>query len=298
MRWNIAEIAVLVTAGLFANLGSIKAQQPSPENLPETTCPSSFSAHDERPLGPEITIAEVIFSGTLEMPIADQEQIADLIRHDTYRAPLDGLIDGGLERIREEWQNRGYFKVQVTGEARTLTSSPVSQRIALSVHIEEGPQYKLSGMAFRNNKAIKSLDLRGLFPIGDGEIFSREKIGKGLENLRKAYGELGYPNFTSVPDTVFDDENKLISLVVDFDEGKQFRIASVKVSGLEDPARQELLTTFKRGQIFNSRLWEESLLKYASMFPDCTCRRSEPRRLNERSGTVMLTLDFRPCSTN
>jgi outer membrane protein insertion porin family len=43
--------------------------------------------------------------------------------------------------------------------------------------------------------------LRHLFPIKDGDIISREKIGKGLENLRKVYGQFGYINFTSVPDT-------------------------------------------------------------------------------------------------
>ena len=31
-----------------------------------------------------------------------------------------------------------------------------------------------------------------MIPLKDGDIFSREKIAKGLENLRKAYGEYGY----------------------------------------------------------------------------------------------------------
>lgn len=139
MRWNVAQMAVLVTTLLFASLGSIQAQQPSPENLPETTCSSSFSAHDERPLGPEITIAEVIFSDSLQMPIAGQEQIADLIKHDTYRGPLDGLIDGGLERIRERWQNRGYFKVQVWagGETIDVSAAPLAlTRTATCRHLD------------------------------------------------------------------------------------------------------------------------------------------------------------------
>jgi outer membrane protein insertion porin family len=96
-------------------------------------------------------------------------------------------------------------------------------------------RYNLSGITFKNNKAISNLDtLRGLFPIKDGDIFSRAKIGTGLENLRKAYGELGYINFTSVPDTKFDDENKLISLDIDVDEGKQFRVERVNLLGLKE----------------------------------------------------------------
>ena len=90
-----------------------------------------------------------------------------------------------------------------------LTSSPASQRMALSFQVEEGLQYTLGEITFKNNKVISDVAaLRGLFPINDGDIFSREKIAKGLENLRKAYGDRGYINFTSVPDTKFDDEKK------------------------------------------------------------------------------------------
>jgi outer membrane protein assembly factor BamA len=120
------------------------------------------------------------------MAISDQEQIADSIKQKTNGTSLDGAADEGLERVRRGWQDRGYFKVQVTGEARTLTSSPVSQRIALSVHVDEGSRYNLSGITFKNNLDI----LRGLFPIKDGDIFSREKIGTGLENPVKPTANL------------------------------------------------------------------------------------------------------------
>ena len=100
--------------------------------------------------------------------------------------------------------------------------------------------------------------------------------GKGLEDLRKAYGEIGFINFTSAPDTQFDDENGLISLVIDVDEGKQFRIGSVKVLGLDDAGREEMLKTLpKRGETFNDRIWEKSLVS---------------------TETVSITFDFRPCS--
>ena len=235
------------------------------------------------------------------MTVADQEQIANSIMRQTRGTSLDAVMDEGLERVRAGWQDLGYFKVQVTGDTRTLTSSPTTQRIALSVHVDGGSQYKLSSITFKNNKVISSADiLRGFFPIANGEIFSREKIGKGLENLRKAYGELGYINFTSVPDTQFDDENRLITLDIDLDEGKQFRVGRVNVLGLDESARQEVLNALpiKPGQIYNSRLWEAALLKNASMLPDCECPDREQLREDNKSGVVTLTLDFRPCSRN
>ena len=56
--------------------------------------------------------------------------------------------------------------------------------------IEEGDQFRLGKITFKNNKAItNTAALRSMFPLKDGDVFSRDKIAKGLENLRKAYGQ-------------------------------------------------------------------------------------------------------------
>jgi outer membrane protein insertion porin family len=237
------------------------------------------------------------------MPVTDQEQIAESLKQKASGGTsVDGVTEEALERARLGWQDRGYFNVHITGEARVLTSSPISQLVALSVHVDEGPRYTLGGIAFKNNnnKAIRNLDaLRVLFPIADGDIFSREKISTGLENLRKAYVQLGYVNFTSLPDSKVDDGNNLVSLDIDLDEGKQFFVGSVQVLGAESD-REQILKDLpvKRGQVYDSRLWEASLLMYTSKFPDCGCRQYETRSLDEKSGTVKLILDFRPCPPN
>ena len=47
-------------------------------------------------------------------------------------------------------------------------------------------------------KNVKAL--RAQFAIKDGDYFNYTAVGKGLENLRKAYGSLGYINFVADPD--------------------------------------------------------------------------------------------------
>jgi outer membrane protein insertion porin family len=121
-------------------------------------------------------------------------------------------LDEDTERVRNEYQNRGYFKVIVnepktkihdTGHAGVhipLLQAGPGKAVDITMPIEEGDRYTLGGITFKNNKAVSNVKaLRGLFPIKDGDIFSKDKVGKGLENLRKAYGEQGYINFTSVP---------------------------------------------------------------------------------------------------
>ena len=293
MRRRFARTVILTTACLLAGEGYVHAQ--------DSGCPtrSASASNDRQPSGPEISIAEVTFSGSLQLPASDQDQLAASIKQQDYGNSPDGATDDAVERVRAGWQDHGYLKVKVSGEKRTLTSSPTNRRIALSFHVDEGLQYTLGKITFRNNKVISDVAvLRGLFPINDGEIFSREKIAKGLENLSRAYGDKGYMNFTSVPDAKFDDDRGLIALDVDIDEGRQFYVSGVNVLGLDEPARQELLKDlpFKRGQLYTNEVWELFLLKYGSMLPNCECRGQTS--LNDYTGAVTVTLDFQPCSTD
>ena len=218
-------------------------------------------------------------------------------------------LDEDTERVRAEFQNRGYFKVVVedpkteihdtghTGLHIPLIQAGAGKSVDITMPIEEGARYHLGTITFKNNKAIRNVRaLRGLFPIKDGDIFSREKIAKGLENLRKAYGEAGYINFTSVPDTKFDDEKKTVDLNIDVDEGKQFYVRRIEFQGntttRDKVIRREI--ALEEGQVYNSRLWELSLLRLNQLGYFDQLKPDDPntteRHLDEKQGTVDLTL--------
>ena len=302
MRWRTAcisiVVAIWVSSGPYSSYAQLAASQPLSELQSDAPC-SVSAADDEESDRPEISIAEVTFSGTLQMPVSEQSHIAESIKRKTHGTSLQEVTDEALERARAGWQDRGYFKVQLVGETKTLTSSPASQRMALSVRIlDEGALYNLAGITFEHNKAISNVKLlRDFFPIKDGDLFERDKIGTGIDNLRSAYGELGYINFTTVPNTKVDDTRNLISLKMDLDEGKRFHVRSINILGLDEDIKQELLrsTPIKPGQIYNGRLWESFILKSAPLIPECTCGSVPQFQADDKSGAVVLTLDFRPC---
>jgi outer membrane protein insertion porin family len=218
-------------------------------------------------------------------------------------------LDEDTERVRNEYQNRGYFKVIVNqpqtnihdtghqgGHIPLIQSGP-GKAVDITMPIEEGDRYTLGGITFKNNHAVTNTKaLRNLFPIKDGDIFNKEKIAKGLENLRKAYGELGYINFTSIPDTHFDDEKKLIFLDIDVDEGKQFYVRRIEFQGntttRDKVIRREI--ALEEGSIYNSRLWELSLLRLNQLGYFDQLKPDDPntttRTLDEKDGLVDLML--------
>jgi hypothetical protein len=299
MRSRLAHIVGLVTTCLLVGKVPVDAQSAG-SAVVTVACPALSSLDDQqpdkqRPSHPEISIAAVKFSGALQIPISDQDMIVSSIKRQTHGDSVDGVTDEALERVRAGWQNRGYFKVQVSGTAKTLTSSH-GRRIAIEVRVDEGMQYRLREIRFKNNKASDVAGLRDLFPIKDGDIFSREKIAAGLDNLRKAYGELGYLNFTSVPDTVSDDTKGMISLEIIVDEGKQFHVNNINIVGLDEDSRREILNHFPVGQVYNEKRFRVFLEKYQSVFklhPDDP--RLTERRLEEQTGSVSITLYACPC---
>jgi outer membrane protein assembly factor BamA len=263
------------------------------------SCPSVVP-DEQPPSGPEISISDVTLSGFIQMPISYQAEIVASIKQQRHVYPLDGVVEEAVERVREGWQNRGYFKVEASGNAKTLTTSASSIQIALFVNVEENAQYRLGGISFKNNRALlDSANLRDLLPVKDGEIFGREKIAEGLENLRRIYGQHGYINYTGVPSTTFDDEKKLAYLEIDMDEGKQFYFSTVEILGVDVAAQQRILKDFPAGQIYNSRLFDLFVKRHSSVFPFPS---NDPwhvkKRLNEREATVSITLDARLCPTD
>jgi surface antigen-like variable number repeat protein len=302
VRLRTTQFGALVAVGFLVGQGPVYAQHrvSVPADVPCQSFGNSESLSDyEGGAAPRISIADVAFSGALQMPFSEQVEISNLIKEKTYGASLENVVAEGIERAKAGWQDRGYFKVRASGEASTLNGSPVAQSIVLSIHITEGARYDLGGITFKNNQAIRKFRrLRGLFSIQDGDIFSREKIAKGLENLRKAYGNIGYINFTSIPETVFDEGNKLAFVEITFDEGKQFHVSKLNVRGLDGPARDELLkaSPVKPGGVYREQDFDVFLAEHISLlnfYPD------EPghvdRHLNEKAGTIAITINAAPC---
>ena len=219
------------------------------------------------------------------------------------------------ERVRGAYQQHGYFKVLVEDPKTQLRNKPggfsfippfrkgSGKAMDITVPIEEGEKYKLKAINFKNNKAIVNTQLlRSQFPIKDGETFDTSKIGKGLENLRKAYGQIGYINFTAVPDTDIDDEHRLLTVNIDLDEGKPFFVRRIEFQGntttRDRVIRRELL--IQEGQVFNSQLWDLSVLRLNQLnyFDTLKPEDDTERKLDEKNGTVDLLVKVKEKGKN
>jgi outer membrane protein insertion porin family len=217
------------------------------------------------------------------------------------------------ERVRNEYQERGYFKAIVSDPKTRMRDTPGSwinpfkrkpgKAVDITLPIEEGERYHLGSISFTGGKAVTNTKfLRGLFPMKDGEIFSTKAVRKGLESMRKAYGELGYINFTPVPDTQINDEKKIIDLIIDLDEGRSYSVRRIEFSGntttRDKVIRREIL--LEEGNVYNSRLWEFSLqrLNQLQYFEPLNPEKDGDIRRDDQEATVDLSLKVKEKGKN
>ena len=129
-----------------------------PEGHNPRVCRPSSSLDGKQHLGPAVTIAALIFEGSVAMPVADQALISASIRQGTYFGDRSEVTSQVLERTKAAWLEHGYWDVRVRGDANVLSNSPANEQISVAVHVDEGMQYRLERITFTNNREVSNVE--------------------------------------------------------------------------------------------------------------------------------------------
>jgi outer membrane protein insertion porin family len=274
--------------------------------------------------GPTVKVGRIEFDGnhnvsdrTLRASMKNLRPIGiprSIIFENLFARTFDATkLDEDTERVRQAYRDRGYFKaltseptthVRDAGGINPFTLRPSrGKRIDILMPVEEGDRYRLGGITFTGNKNFPNTKaLRAQFAQRDGEFFNATMFSKGLEQLRKAYGEGGFINFVGTPTPRIDEAKKLIYLDIDIDEGKPFYVSRIEFTGntitRDKVIRRELL--LEEGQIYNNRLWELSILRLNQLnyFETLKADQDSESRQNPDEGTVDLLLKLKEKGKN
>ena len=285
------------------------------ENV-KTIPPASVSIEFNIKEGPTVKVGKISFTGNDHVParnlVAAMRNLKPIgIPHSIFLEDLfsktydASKLEEDADRVRVALQDKGYFRA-IVGEPATrihnenglslFTFRPkTGKRIDITLPIEEGERYRLGGINFTGNKAVTNVKaLRAQFATKDGDYFNYTATSKGLENLRKAYGHLGYINFTAIPTPRVDQAKKLVYLDVDIDEGKPFKVARIEFTGntvtRDRVIRRELL--LEEGSVYDSTAWETSLLRLNQLdyFDPLKVETDSTTTQDPDNGTVSLLL--------
>lgn len=260
-----------------------------------------ITAKEGKPPQRKVVIDAVKFDGPIHLPDSVREQLISELKQQEFDEDRDWLRVIQEVPIRGAWQNQGYFKVASTAEAQVISDDSNIQHVSVTVHVDEGLQYRLGELTLREaSDPAKPLsfsveELRKLISLREGDLFSAEKIRECFEALKKFYGSNGYVDFTASPFEDIDDATQRISLVLDLDEQKQFRVGKVEALGLYRATESILRSKLKPGDIFNDQVIKDFLEENKSALPADASTRDVKLQLDVRNGTVDVVFDFRTC---
>jgi len=290
----------------------------------KTIPPASVQVNFNIKEGPTVKVGQIRFTGNqhlsgllLRRSMKNLKPIGipySIVFENLFSQTFDASkLEEDTERVRQAYRDKGYYnaaveepKTQIRDEGglNLLTFRPNhGKRIDILMPIEEGDKYRLGSITFTGNKAVNNVRaLRGTFAIKDGELFNATLISKGLENLKKAYGQLGYINFGAIPKPIFDDQKKTVSLEIDIDEGKPFYVSRIEFQGntitRDRVIRRELM--LDEGSVYNSQLWEYSLLRLNQLeyFDPLKVDQDSEAHQDADAGTVDLLLKVKEKGKN
>jgi outer membrane protein insertion porin family len=187
-------------------------------------------------------------------------------------------LDEDSERIRMFYQSKGYYTAHVVDHTVTIKDTgghgfkiPIfkpnkpGKAADIVMVVDEGQKYYLRNFQFVGMKLFRTPDLiqRQIFQMSPGDTFSTQKLQKGIENLRKLYGDFGYIDFVPEPDPEPVPGTNQMDLTINVDEGHQFFVRRIDFQGntttRDKVIRRELL--IDEGDLYSQRLWDTSILR-------------------------------------
>ena len=275
--------------------------------------------------GPKVKVGKINMEGNAAF--SDRKIIRTMRHSRPYAVPLGitqwNVMSKTYDRrklsedleigIRGLYQDNGYFTVLVKEPVTDtvdinrggipgpwpLVGRKRGKATNITIPIQEGERFRMGRLVIRSSDPDKSLSLKqeflvSIFPLKEGDIFAINKVRKALEDYTKLYGEFGFIDFTTVPDTDIDQAKKVINLTLEFEEQKQYFIRRIEFVGnvttRDKVIRREIL--LDEGDLFNNRLWEISLLRLNQLdyFEPIKAETSQEIKRNVKDATVDLIL--------
>jgi outer membrane protein assembly complex protein YaeT len=172
----------------------------------------------------------------------------------------DDLLNEGARNLRDYFQSKGFFDVNVTYEQ---TQDSATERRTIIFHIERNKRHKLVDLAIQGNHYFRREDLReqmvmqpagGLLLYG---LFSQSILARDVQSIENLYRNNGFLQAKITPE-VEDNYGKQghirVNLVVV--EGPQTLVGTLKIQGNEALPEGQIrgLITASEGQPYSDSM--------------------------------------------
>ncbi len=220
--------------------------------------------------GPDILVDSVDFGEATARnseKLRDRQQ--DLLHKPYSRLTLDVFEN---EQIRPLYVSSGHLRVHF-GEpsVRITTASPkAASKAFITLPIDPGPVYTLAVVDWQGANGLASETLVNLLVLKQGEIADGMRLEAAWQRIEAEYAHRGYLDAKIDPLPEFDESNARVSYHVHVNEGTQYHMGEMVLTGLSLDADKHLQYVWKipKGAVFDGTYYNEMLTKLAKPSAD------------------------------
>jgi outer membrane protein insertion porin family len=188
------------------------------------------------------------------IPYVSRREVRKLVP--AYSEGIDSeIVEEGERNLIDRFQAKGYFDVRIKTDIR-----PSSNQIVLVYSIDRGKKHRLQKIAFTGVHQVTEKDLLAQVVIKKANMWSRGRmtpklLTQSVDTLRAFYEDRGFDSVKITPRV--SDRDSRIEVTFEIEEGPQFLVESVRVTGNEHLPADKLIDVaglrLKAGTPFSQR---------------------------------------------
>jgi len=138
-------------------------------------------------------------------------------------------LTGDIEALRSYYLNRGYLEMQV--ESTQVSITPDKKDIYITININEGEKYSVSGVKLEGEMLGREEELRSLVQLKPGDVYSGEKLAESVKKITERMGNFGYAFANVNANPEINREKREVSFTVLIDPGKRVYVRRINIAG-------------------------------------------------------------------
>ncbi|HWR35226.1 MAG TPA: POTRA domain-containing protein [Clostridia bacterium] len=212
-----------------------------------------------------IVVQQLILSGTRAF---DSTQIAEVTAN-FVGSCFNGNAEEIGERIRDQFQKRGYLKAKVDNVTiKAIDPLAIPKPVTVEAEVLEGPLHSLSELHLVGNHIFTDEQLVARIPLKPGDPFNTERVRTGLNALLEVYGSRGHLDVLALPISRSHSEST-VALTISVEEGKQYRMGKLQVTGPQEIAdRLQTRWSLSQGVPFDATYLDKFIEENHTLLPE------------------------------
>jgi outer membrane protein insertion porin family len=261
---------------------------------------------EDRPEGKTITFVVVEKPTVKEIKIVGNEKVkTDDIQKVIGMKPKyildEKQIKEDVEKIKKVYSDKGFYSAEIASKI----SEPTPDEAVVTYQIKEYEVSKIAKISFTGNKAIPSKELKKVMStkeknilslITSAGIFKEDALQKDIDQLTAFYYNQGYIQVKVGNPEIKHEKNKIF-ITIPIDEGKQFKVGPVDITGNILGEKSSLSKDLKTvsGKVFSSNSLHDDIVKLTDLYADqgyAYADISPLTKINPENQTVDVAFDI------